>query len=206
MSHYEVLGVPRDADQTTIKKAYRSKASKMHPDKGGYHDVWVKIQLAYDTLSDPDKRKHYDVYGTDPRIHAVREQARAELASLFLQVVQAALANGQFQSTLNIVDEMRMHLTNTKAKYKTQRKQIQVAGRNLRRVHKRLSVKDTSDSLLTEVLRQQRVNIVHQYRGVKETIKKTELMLLMVDNYSYDADAPTIRAYTYGGTATSTIF
>lgn len=60
MSHYETLGVSKDADQDEIKKAYRKLAMKHHPDKGGDPEVFKNISQAYETLSDEDKRRMYD--------------------------------------------------------------------------------------------------------------------------------------------------
>ena len=60
MDYYNTLGVPRDADQDTIKKAYRKLAMQHHPDKGGDPNEFQKISEAYDTLSDVNKRFVYD--------------------------------------------------------------------------------------------------------------------------------------------------
>ena len=60
MDHYETLGVSKDASQQDIKKAFRKLASKHHPDKGGDQEQFKKIQGAYETLSDPNKRAQYD--------------------------------------------------------------------------------------------------------------------------------------------------
>ncbi len=60
MDHYNTLGVPRDADHDTIKKAYRKLAMEHHPDKGGDISKFQEITAAYETLSDVDKRSQYD--------------------------------------------------------------------------------------------------------------------------------------------------
>lgn len=57
---YDVLGVSRDATQDEIKKAFRKLAQKHHPDAGGDEQKFKEISEAYDTLSDPEKRKEYD--------------------------------------------------------------------------------------------------------------------------------------------------
>ncbi|KAJ2030446.1 mdj1 protein precursor [Coemansia sp. S610] len=69
---YEVLGVKRDATQAEIKKAYYQLAKKYHPDANKAADAkdkFLKIQEAYDTLSDESKRSSYDQFGTaDPNM------------------------------------------------------------------------------------------------------------------------------------------
>jgi curved DNA-binding protein len=64
--YYEVLGVPSNADDDAIKKAYRKLARQYHPDrvqgagKEAAEARFKEISAAYDTLGDPDKRKTYD--------------------------------------------------------------------------------------------------------------------------------------------------
>lgn len=65
--YYEVLGVDRNADEKTIKSAYRKKAIQYHPDKNpGDKEAEEKFKEAaeaYDVLSNPDKRARYDQFG-----------------------------------------------------------------------------------------------------------------------------------------------
>jgi molecular chaperone DnaJ len=65
--YYEVLGVPRDADEAALKSAYRKLAMKWHPDRNdGCTNAEAKfkeVNEAYAVLSDPQKRAAYDRYG-----------------------------------------------------------------------------------------------------------------------------------------------
>ena len=58
--HYAALGVPRTATQDEIKRAFRSLASKHHPDKGGDTKKFQEIQAAYAVLGDAQQRADYD--------------------------------------------------------------------------------------------------------------------------------------------------
>ncbi len=66
--YYEILGVPRSADKSEIKKAYRKLARKYHPDvnqDGGNEDQFKQVNEAYEVLKDDDKRQAYDRFGAD---------------------------------------------------------------------------------------------------------------------------------------------
>ena len=65
--YYDVLGIDRNADEKTIKKAYRKLAKKYHPDTNAGNadaaDKFKEVNEAYDVLSDPKKKKMYDQFG-----------------------------------------------------------------------------------------------------------------------------------------------
>jgi molecular chaperone DnaJ len=67
--YYEVLGVPRDADETTIKKAFRRLARELHPDVNKHdpdaEDKFKEAAEAYEVLSDSERRATYDRYGRE---------------------------------------------------------------------------------------------------------------------------------------------
>src|SRR5213079_721887 len=64
---YDTLGVKKGASAEEIKKAYRKLAAQYHPDKNpgdaAAEEKFKEVQNAYDTLSDPEKRKQYDAGG-----------------------------------------------------------------------------------------------------------------------------------------------
>ncbi len=66
--YYDILGVDKDASEDEIKKAYRKKAKKYHPDKNPDNpdearEKFKEISEAYEVLADDKKRKRYDQYG-----------------------------------------------------------------------------------------------------------------------------------------------
>jgi len=66
--YYEALGVKRDASADEIRRAYRRRARKYHPDvskEPGAQQKFSEISEAHDVLKDPQKRKRYDALGAD---------------------------------------------------------------------------------------------------------------------------------------------
>jgi molecular chaperone DnaJ len=65
--YYEVLGVPRDADEAQLKKAFRGLARELHPDVNKHdpeaEEKFKEAAEAYEVLSDPERRRTYDTYG-----------------------------------------------------------------------------------------------------------------------------------------------
>ena len=82
IDYYKVLGVPKNASQEEIKKAYRKLARKMHPDLNpddkDAHRKFQEINEAHEVLSDPEKRAKYDKYGENWKHAEEYEKARQQ--------------------------------------------------------------------------------------------------------------------------------
>jgi len=67
--YYEVLGVPRDASETEVKRAFRKLARELHPDVNAHdpqaEEKFKQAAEAYEVLSDPERRQVYDRFGPE---------------------------------------------------------------------------------------------------------------------------------------------
>ena len=100
--YYDILGVPRGATADDIKKAFRRRAREIHPDlhtgakKTEMEKKFKELNEAHEVLSDPDKRKKYDQYGTNWEQAEAYEQARQQAGPQAGRGGQAGGFNGDF--------------------------------------------------------------------------------------------------------------
>jgi len=84
---YQVLGVDKTTGTADLKKAYREKAKSAHPDKGGTEEEMALVNWAYDLLTDPAARGHYDRTGKEQNSANLETEAGKALLGLFSSVV-----------------------------------------------------------------------------------------------------------------------
>ena len=92
--YYEILGVRPEASESELKKAFRSLAMQCHPDRNPgdkqAEERFKEINEAYAVLSDPDKRAHYDRFGTAPGTGAGPGEAAALISRKVKTLTQHA--------------------------------------------------------------------------------------------------------------------
>jgi len=90
LTPYEILEVAADADDATIKRAYRKLARAHHPDKGGDRARFEEINRAYEAVKSAEARKRYDQTGSWGG-DATNDPAFVELATFAGEVVSVCL-------------------------------------------------------------------------------------------------------------------
>lgn len=183
-NHYNTLGVPKDADSAAIKKAYRRKAAQAHPDRvggGNSHQAMVAVNRAYETLSDPQKRAHYDQTGEDgsKRQPSIDQMAMQALFQLFMQLMEQAPEEidhvaAATQSVVANIDKIRENLAKLQSLEGTIRKRL-----------KRLKFKGKGRNILHDCLEQRAKQVPDQVAAGEQQIKALERAIELLKDYDW---------------------
>lgn len=191
MSHYETLNVPKSADKETIKKAFRSKAKKAHPDKGGTTEEMSKLNLAYAVLSDEARKAKYDDTGEDQQTPSANEAAHGVLAQLFSQALETGqpdavkFSRETLHSHLSQIGQSRGMITQKVARLRGQREDISVdSGPNL------------FHTLVDQQIRQGESQLRHLAQQESHAHAALELLSRYTSNVKVQPSAGTSRFYT----------
>ena len=146
MNPYTELDVPVNASLETIKQRYRTLAQMHHPDKGGDEELFKRIKLAYEILSDPVRRKQYDITGETTTTNA-KDEAVANLVQILLHVVP----------NFNVDQDDLIHIAEmeTRSMLNLVNKDIGVTERyiaNLEKVSNKLRIKTEGENILNSFI------------------------------------------------------
>lgn len=132
-SHYEVLGVDKGAKPEEVKKAYRRKAERAHPDKGGSDEEMAEVNQAYEVLSNPERRQLYDSTGAD-RARPFDEEVRNVVLGAFADGLNKdapdclAHARDLIEKQRRQIEAARREAVNAQKKYAARREKISTKG------------------------------------------------------------------------------
>lgn len=137
MKLHDDLGLPEDADGQAIHTAHRALVRKHHPDQdGGDADAFRRVQHAYDVLSDPEKRAHYERTGDDGAPAGAEEAARQAALSLISGHVLGALtddAAAGVDMQRAVMSKLSMGLGQLRTQLAQKKREIDRATRNRKR-------------------------------------------------------------------------
>lgn len=177
MNHYETLGIPADADAETIKAGYRETMKRNHPDKGGNDEKAAAANLAYEVLSDPEKRRAYD--------RGERDAATKAACQLWEQIIESQ------QPQRDLVKFAREKIAELKADIERQKRSLTKAIAQLQDIADRLSAAPTLQAC-TQAKIAQKQDALQSLNESTATLAAVEAIFL---DAQYRADPPP----QYGG-------
>ena len=183
---YEILDVARDADETTVKAAFRRLAKSAHPDSGGDSDTFVMAQKAQDLLLDPLRRKVFDATGYDPELADVRDlQGLMAIEKLVNDIVLDEREPGTFDPLVRMRATLEADIRKARFHAAEMKSHGARVGRHLDRIGNR-----PATDILGYMLRARIDAIGKAVTEAQKQVEANERALEMLKAYSYEVDAP----------------
>jgi len=180
MDPYLELELPIDADEELIKLKYRHLANIHHPDKGGDEEKFKRIKEAYEILSDPIRRKSYDMSGDAESNLQIRNNAIDHIN----QMLNSVIPNFDAE-TGDLLQEMRSQIITMRDELNNN---ICICNRfkeNLNKVIARLNVKDNKKNLLLDFVQKQLEQRDREHADFTRRILVCDLEIEILKDYSY---------------------
>lgn len=192
---YEVLDVPKDADQETIKKSYRKKAKAVHPDHGGTGDDITDLTTAYSILSDPEKRDRFDRTGETEAPNS-QSMVYAEFCKICEEILLKEEGRPVKENVQIFKANLEMQYQQAKAKNAKQRKVLEAAKARI--------LKAPEVDPLSGVIGQRLDDLKKQEEDLEQTIAIGRQALDMFDQYVFGEPEAKITMRAFGATASFT--
>lgn len=186
MSHYETLGVQKDAGPEEIKRAYRRESRKNHPDReGGDHERMAAINRAMEVLGDPEKRARYDEYGDDDSGRpSIEVRAQAAILQVFMQIVE------RVNSYTNAIEVVQAQLREDKKQIPSiigsGKNRIEVLERQLKRL--KYKGKGTKRNFIADGVGLQIASIRKAIQELQENVKVADCAIELLSEFEWTTD------------------
>ncbi len=193
MSLYDNLGVSPEASKDEIKSAYRYKAKKAHPDKGGDKKEFGILAKAYGILSDSIKRKRYDESGIEDDISTTEKEAQILLKNMFDDIIAKYLEKA---TTTDVMKLLRESVIATLQGIEQKKKDSIEKKKALEKILKRIIHKDEHNILSLSVkqkISSEQDSIINYAKG-KEV---TEIIGKILDDYDFIFDKKSEGDFKY---------
>jgi len=207
---YEILVVPKNASTIVIKEAFKKLAMEHHPDKGGDSDEFIKVQQAYEILSDPKSRKLYDETGFIPNMNE-ESMIISKAKNNLIQALRGIISSQQFSMNpdrFDIMGYMRKLVSDNKDNItgilSQKNKQIVLTQKVLKKLIRKTK---TDSSFLHDSINSMILEIQNEINQITTDLKTIDMMDSLIQDYSYDVSMEQMMTNfgTINGT-TSTVF
>lgn len=176
-TYYEILDVPREADAATIKKAFRARSSKFHPDRNKDPDAADKMAMinkAYETLSNPERRKRYDETGQDSSMAEANE-----LRDFYITVVTHALD----ENSDNLLEGIDRTVSKIRQGVREALAQKRAALKSYQQRQKKIKYKGSESDIIGLVLAAKISALTPEIQSAENVERMTGIVLKMLDDY-----------------------
>lgn len=184
MNPYKILDLPITSSYEEIRKKYKSLAQQHHPDRGGDEEIFKQVKLAYEILSDPDRRKDYDETGNISTARSKKDEAIDRLAHLFFEVMYSYDMNSSniLGVIYNKINEDLIHLLSNKSR-------IEEEIKNCKILNSKISKKvDVERNIFDQFLQSRIDSLMKEIDDIQFKVEVSDIMLDILKDYEYNLD------------------
>lgn len=194
---YQVLGIRKNAKQSTIKRAYRRLALIHHPDKGGDPEQFKRITEAYTVLSNETKRAKYDA-GEDYTVD-VADLATKKIKNAFLEIIEM----GRDADSVEIITAI---ICNEKSRQERTIQQLKAYYERNHNLIDKVKPKHDQPNIFNDVINDTLIQISRQMKAAGHEIAICDEAAKIISGYYYKKEAVTARYLTGKSAASYNIF
>ena len=194
---YTTLGVPRDATTEQVKRAYRKKAPKVHPDTSRHQDgkEFCALQKAYSILSDAERRARFDATGTTEDKPTPEEACRVSLGNMIVELVDSCP-----EDRITLVDVCAKLAGNLKLARETielERRKKERSAEKFEKAAKRFKrrKKSKEPNFLELACLQQAAQSRLDIKNIEARLNLIDISSRLLQDFTYEFDSPPPRNY-----------
>lgn len=181
---YDELELPTNCTQDDIKLKYRTLAQIHHPDKGGSEDKFKRIKLAYEILSDIDKRAHYDSTGEHYEDAGIDNEIMGRFANMVSHHTQNL--NPELD---DLILKMKVDIYEAQRNTNSAINECDNSIRKFNIISKKIKLKkDEGENFLKSIVETKITQKQNELAGHKRTMIVFIKMLDILENYHYSMD------------------
>jgi len=202
---YAILGVHRKANHGAIQKAFRAMARKCHPDSGGDHEAFQKIQTAYSVLSDPKRRAKYDATGEiDERKPDNSFAEVVQVMSLALASVIASLAGkGRKADSEDVVSHVSKAIAKKVEELHSQRGGLETIRAFIADAADRFTTDDGQDNVIAEIMRANLAQIKKNLEALDHSLEVHKKGVELLKRFRYKHSKTRYAGMTFTNASTT---
>lgn len=188
MNPYEVLQVDKKATLKDIKAAYRKLSKNHHPDKeGGSKEQFEFVKLAFDVLSDPERRERYDRTGRVDVSPATPQRVQMFVEQTMRTVIEAQRPDGSSDDPCwdNIRDKILLSIAASRAPLRNQRYEAQRKLERVTRMLERFKPLQTFDPV-GDALRKEKDRYLNDIKIAEDAMELSLEAERVMKTYQYD--------------------
>lgn len=192
MDLYTILDLPRNATKDDVKKAYRKKARKVHPDTSKHKDgkAFCALQKAFSILSDDDRRKRYDETGSTEEKKSPEEACKITLMQMAVELVGSCPDH-----RIDNIDVRAEMIRRLRAAKNTAEKNNETLGKGIAKFNKAAKRflrkhKTKEPNFMADACAQKALQLGDEIKKNKDALKLIDISLSLLDDFAYEFDNP----------------